>query len=150
MTDLTKITTPYGLLDDGTKEALEAHGGPYEVWGAYSGWTEKAPKWYKEDVYRVAPPAKDTINWDHVADQFICMARDRDGGVYFYGISPRPAQTIWQAQPSEQGTTRRTPVSFLGQLGASAFRSYKRGTCDWKDSLVFRPGHEPKGKQNDD
>jgi hypothetical protein len=30
MTDLSKITTPFGLLDEQTREALKAHGGPYE------------------------------------------------------------------------------------------------------------------------
>lgn len=29
-TDLTAITTPFGLLDAATQEALRAHGGPYE------------------------------------------------------------------------------------------------------------------------
>lgn len=28
--DLTAITTPFGLLDEATQEALRAHGGPYE------------------------------------------------------------------------------------------------------------------------
>ena len=30
--DLTAITTPFGLLDEATQEALRAHGGPYEYW----------------------------------------------------------------------------------------------------------------------
>jgi len=37
MTDLTAITTPYGLLDPETQEALKAHGGPWEVFSAF-GW----------------------------------------------------------------------------------------------------------------
>ena len=37
MTDLTKITTPFGLLDAETQDAMMAHGGPYEVY-AESGW----------------------------------------------------------------------------------------------------------------
>ena len=139
MTDLTKITTPLALLDDDTKKALKAHGGPYEHW-TYFG--EKwyfivEPSWARDKIYRVAS-AKDTINWDDVADEFICMARDLSGRVYFYNIIPRPAQTVWQA--------KHTPVKISG---ASAFKSYKRGTCDWRDSLVFRPGHEPKGNPND-
>ena len=31
MTDLTALTTPFGLLDPETQEALKAHGGPYET-----------------------------------------------------------------------------------------------------------------------
>lgn len=41
MTDLTKITTPFGLLDAETQEALRAHGGPYEWYhGAKRGWLD--------------------------------------------------------------------------------------------------------------
>ena len=44
MTDLTAITTPWGLLDDATREALKAHAGrlrysPPEVFGR-SGCTQ--------------------------------------------------------------------------------------------------------------
>jgi hypothetical protein len=38
MTDLTAITTPFGLLDDATREALKAHGGPWEAFGV-AGWS---------------------------------------------------------------------------------------------------------------
>ena len=37
MTDLTKITTPFGLLDAETQGAMKAHGGPYEFWSG-EGW----------------------------------------------------------------------------------------------------------------
>ncbi len=45
MQDLTKITTPFGLLDDETKAALIAHGGPYEVYNG--GWfdTDDCEDW---------------------------------------------------------------------------------------------------------
>ena len=32
MTDLTKLTTPLGLLDDETTERLKAHGAPMLKW----------------------------------------------------------------------------------------------------------------------
>ena len=45
MIDLTKITTPFGLLDAETQKALMKHGGPYEVYyGNYNGdggWVER-------------------------------------------------------------------------------------------------------------
>lgn len=67
MTDLTAITTPWGLLDDATREALKAHGGPYEYWNAKRDeWREPCggPDWFKADVYRVKPqPPKPREVW---------------------------------------------------------------------------------------
>lgn len=53
--DLTAITTPFGLLDEATQEALKAHGGPIERWGAYEGWVICPPLWQAPTVYRVRP-----------------------------------------------------------------------------------------------
>ena len=146
MTDLTKITTPLALLDDKTREALIAHGGPYEYWGAGSCKWEIVlyyPCWAPGNIYRVAPPTKDTINWDHVSDEFICMARDADGETCVY------TDVCYTDVSTENGGFWDVP---LGQemRDVKAVASYKQGTCDWKDSLVFRPGHEPKGEQNDE
>jgi hypothetical protein len=59
--DLTKITTPFGLLDEATQEALKAHGGPYEMYdGGDAGWQAMPdPSWVDTCVYRVktSPPA---------------------------------------------------------------------------------------------
>jgi len=138
MTDLTKITTPFALLDYETREALKAHGGPYELWGAaLAKWAAStSPTWNGGCIYRVAPTTKDTINWDHVADEFICMAGDADGRAYVYAGEPNCDEELW-TEPNDLD-------SFAG---INIFASYKRGTCDWRDSLVFRPGHEPKGEQ---
>ncbi|UNY40293.1 hypothetical protein KLEP181_gp59 [Paracoccus phage vB_PmaP_KLEP18-1] len=64
--DLTAITTPFGLLDAATQEALRAHGGPYEYF--YMG------EWYETDtiddrdthwVHRVKPaPKRETVVFD--------------------------------------------------------------------------------------
>ena len=64
MTDLTKITTPFGLLDEGTKEALRAHGGPYE-WLNWGGeWEETAPpSWSACYAYRVKPQPPKPREW---------------------------------------------------------------------------------------
>lgn len=59
MTDLTAITTPFGLLDRETQEALKAHGGPWEFFDNSGSWDElDAPAWQKNFTYRVksAPP----------------------------------------------------------------------------------------------
>ena len=59
MTDLTKITTAFGLLDETTQKALKAHEGSWEVY-ASGGWEfTPNPTWWKAYVYRaVAQPPK--------------------------------------------------------------------------------------------
>ena len=54
--DLTAITTPFGLLDAATQEALRAHGGPYVRYDDHGEWVSSDyPFWYPGDVYRVKP-----------------------------------------------------------------------------------------------
>jgi len=58
--DLTAITTPFGLLDEvygpGTREALKAHGGPWELWAGGDEWIAmEDPDWVASLVYRVKP-----------------------------------------------------------------------------------------------
>ncbi len=61
--DLTAITTPYGLLDDATREALKAHGGPYERWdGGFWVTCGINPDWTR-DVYRVKPQPPKPREW---------------------------------------------------------------------------------------
>ncbi len=58
MTDLTKITTPFGLLDKETQEALRAHGGPYEGLVGFDKaewWEVLSPAWGANSTYRVKP-----------------------------------------------------------------------------------------------
>lgn len=68
MIDLTKITTPFGLLDAETQEALKAHGGPYDVWGI-RGWSPPPwPSFAGLSVYRVRPaPPKPRECWSYGA-----------------------------------------------------------------------------------
>lgn len=65
MTDLTKITTPFGLLDEATQNALLAHGGPYEVWSHGARWVETAvpPKDADAFVWRVKPQPPKPCEW---------------------------------------------------------------------------------------
>lgn len=67
MTDLTAITTPYGLLDPETQEALKAHGGPYECYtlGSEGEWTllNWQFNWFNGHVYRVKPAPPKPREW---------------------------------------------------------------------------------------
>lgn len=56
MTDLTKITTPFGLLDRETQEALKAHPGAIEAFMVNGAWeVSHDPSWYPSMTYRVKP-----------------------------------------------------------------------------------------------
>jgi hypothetical protein len=64
--DLTQITTPFGLLDAETREALEAHSGPIECYTLNGRWQELTWDfdWIDQHVYRVKPePAKPREWW---------------------------------------------------------------------------------------
>jgi hypothetical protein len=64
-TDLTAITTPFGLLDAATQEALRAHGGPYEVFTPRGFETAMECAWSKTCTYRVKPaPKAETVSED--------------------------------------------------------------------------------------
>jgi hypothetical protein len=54
--DLTAITTPFGLLDAATQEALRKHGGPYD-WYLLGEWSETFAEsgWSFDVAYRVKP-----------------------------------------------------------------------------------------------
>lgn len=83
----------------------------------------KKPGWYWNGWdYRIAETA-DSINWDHVAPEFKYMERRPTGEAYLY-----------TGHPGKSNTLRSMP--------ASVFSSYRKGTCDWKNSLVIRPGCE--------
>lgn len=60
MTDLTKITTPYGLLDKATQDALKAHPGPIEFYNQ-RGWEPVIgkPCWNEWLAYRAKPAPRE-------------------------------------------------------------------------------------------
>lgn len=78
--------------------------------------------WDSTDKYRISK-TPDSINWDHVAPEFKYMMR---------GLNDVDA-FLFKKNPPSVGE---------GFVSASLFSSYKRGTVDWKDSLVMRPGCE--------
>lgn len=137
MTDLTKIDRPFGELDRETKGALllaALEGAEIEFFDPEddgpilsSTWPLR---WHEGMVYRVkpAPLTKDTINWTQVAEGWEWMARDENGRAYFFLSKPEQRGHVWT---DLKGTAVRVTQS-----------SYVRGTCDWKDSLLIRPGKE--------
>lgn len=80
--------------------------------------------WFSND-YRIST-TPDSIDWSHVAPEWKFMARDESGNVFLYGSYPRRCGNYWGDHTSIF-------------IQAKYFSSYRRGTCDWKESLVRRP-----------
>lgn len=133
MTDLTQITTPFGLLDAETQKALREWPHGWDVYGCFreDDWEQIDEGFCGYRTYRArpAPLVPDSIDWQHVAPEVKFMARDKhDGFSHFFEQKPYASGNMWRI---DEGNT----------LGITrAFASYKRGTVHWKDSLVCRPG----------
>jgi hypothetical protein len=128
---------PFGELSRAEKgELLLAHheGKRIEYMRiGYSPWTiARDPSWNRDLCYRIAPEPliPDSINWDHVHSNWRFLARNKAGFPYLYQDAPHRDETRWFDGNCDFGDS------------ANTFSSYKRGTVDWKDSLVIRPGHE--------
>lgn len=130
MTDLTKIDKPFGELDRETQLAM------FEAWldgariqglaGTWKDWG--TPSWASRTLYRVRPEplTLDSIDWSHVTPQWRFMARGVDGCAVIYQSLPHIFGNYWKA-PQGVGSY------------ANVLASYRRGTVDWRDSLVVRP-----------
>lgn len=90
------------------------------------------PRWNWRDFdYRIAV-RKPSIDWTAINDKYIYLAVDGDGTVWLY--SKRPILTderVFWCHPDG-----------VGKLADDLFASFDRGTCDWRDSLICRPGFE--------
>lgn len=76
--------------------------------------------------YRIKVTA-DTIDWSHVAPGYTHMARNEDGRVFV------------RTDSHCDGVQWHTMGKITNPCtDARVFASYKRGTCDWRDSLVSR------------
>lgn len=91
------------------------------------------PNWDWPNVdYRIAV-TKPSIDWSHVSDEYNALATDSDGETWMYGVAPRMMEgDVYGCWVLEGGIAVR----------AISFSSFRTGTCDWRDSLVIRPGYE--------
>jgi hypothetical protein len=87
------------------------------------------PEWLETMEYRIQP-TKPSIDWSHVADEYNWMATDSNGSCHIFTGKPESGSTLWKTIEE-----RKTAP-------AKIYKSFKAGTCDWKDSLVMRPGTE--------
>ena len=134
---LESIDKPFGELDKVTQWALL--GCWYEGEGLQEYDTDNCV-WVKfhgtplsEMTLRLAPQplTPDSIDWSHVADKRNYMARDVVGLAFIYTGRPAVDGAMWAPGRLDDC-----------QMLNGVFASYTRGTCDWTDSLVVRPGYE--------
>lgn len=104
---------------------MQAYVDGQEIEVVITDWSMLSPmplwNWEKQG-YRIAQ-TPDSIDWSHVVPEWKYMARDLNGEVWFYKEKPDCWTTQWGGEP----------------IRATSHASYKRGTVDWKDSLVVRP-----------
>ena len=91
------------------------------------------PSWHKDWEYRIAL-TKPSIDWEHVAPEYVALATDSDGNSFIYTRIPEATANTWTAACSCKS--------------AEAFQSFVKGTCDWKDSLVVRPSADLEEKES--
>ena len=72
---------------------------------------------------------KPSIDWSHVSPEYKWLARDEDGLSYLYIEKPECGKSMWKIMTM----VTKDCIEIKG------YKSYKSGTCDWKDSLVERP-----------
>jgi hypothetical protein len=94
------------------------------------------PTWAAEYQYREAltPPS---INWEHLHEDYVQIAVDRDGEGYGY-------REVALGTDNEEFFVKQGPNAYLDYVYLGAFTSFTRGTRDWKDSLVLRPSYAEK------
>ncbi|WP_420415264.1 hypothetical protein [Roseibium sp.] len=106
-----------------------AHTSPVSIYrGVFQTCENPSFTWDRND-YRVKQ-TPDSINWDHVAPEYKWMVRIDSGEPWLF--ENRPLLHNGNYWCRDQGDSAR----------ASCISSYKRGTVDWKDSLVERPSGE--------
>lgn len=84
----------------------------------------RQPEWLSQTKYRIKATA-DSIDHTHLKDNWKWMARDKSGTVVVYEQKPIVDDGFWYYKDGES----LAGIELL-------FTSYKRGTADWKDSLV--------------
>lgn len=105
-----------------------ANGAEIEYFDEYEKvWIDcERPSFFEGTKYRIKK-TKPTINWDHVASTFNWLAVDDNDKAYLYENKPAlVAKEYWN---DSSGIS----------IHAEHFASFKRGNCDWRESLVKRP-----------
>jgi hypothetical protein len=102
--DLTKITTPFGLLDEDTQQRLQSwpHG-----WEAFKsdGWVTTQPKWAPSVTYRAKPAPERKCVWINVYEGNAArsaVTRPSRGSADYAAAADRTA--VWRIEYNEDGS----------------------------------------------
>jgi len=97
MIDLTKITTPFGLLDAETQQELRDYRGPIEYYSVYDRWISTPKIKNTITTYRAepAPVTKPHIPWDFIDKKWLWAARDASGDLYVFPAKPKRMSGTW-------------------------------------------------------
>lgn len=71
---------------------------------------------------------KPSVDWSHLSDDVVAIARDENGEGYTHTKKPRKGCEAW--------------IHGGIMLRLDYLASYDPGTCPWEESLVMRPGYE--------
>ena len=83
----------------------------------------KQPSWQNNAAYRVRAEKRPQIDWSHVAPEYNWLAMDEDGDHWLYEEKPCLYPGEWRG---------------AGASCPRALASFKKGNCDWKESLIGR------------
>jgi hypothetical protein len=124
MADLTKITTPFGLLDKETQAALKAHEGEIEIYYYVNGWRVVSPSFFITSTYRAKP--LDLPEWPTgLLPEWKWIAKDSNGQVYAYKEKPERLWNVWEKDWEGIRIDHLIPISFDG--------------IPWKQAIIQRP-----------
>lgn len=87
------------------------------------------PTWDVNCKYRFKP-TKPSIDWSHVGSKVVAIATDEDGASWCF---PQVPEVLDSDATGWSGVV----INY-----ADIFASFDPGTCDWRDSLIVRPGYE--------
>lgn len=89
------------------------------------------PNWnWEVNYYRIKPKVKPSINWDEVTKHYNYLVQQPFGGCYLFKSKPYIKSISWGNEQEKCG------------LQIKSHSSLNLGDCDWKESLVCRPGFE--------
>jgi hypothetical protein len=121
-------------------------GSVIEAYSAFGEWRAVPTgfAWWGTSIFRIAPKpvVKPSINWDHVSEKFVALAVDEDGTWVLYSGAP-----VADRDSFAYFGERALAVNFASFIPGSFIPSKDGVVENWRDSLVFRPGYEPKGKE---
>ena len=103
----------------------------YSLEGKYEQLYVTQPTLFPYPIEIVKKVTKPSINWEHVGSKFNYLAEDSEGIAYLFVEEPYVATdaSAWYTQSDDV-------------VEAHGFASYTPGTCDWRASLISRPGSD--------